>query len=94
MTVKKADLEWEMRYKAGAVNKYASFKLKDKNTGRAIPNKKVTIKHNGVNLTKTTNEYGNVWIKVTKKGNHTYQCSFAGNSYYNKVKHTFKEKIR
>ena len=94
VTVKKADLEWEMRYEAGAVNKYASFKLKDKHTGRSIPNKKVTIKHNGVNLTKTTNEYGNVWIKVTKKGNHTYQCSFAGNSYYNKVKHTFKEKIR
>ena len=94
VTVKKANLKWSLRHYATAINKYASFKLVDEKTDRPIANKKVTVKHNGVNLTKTTNSEGAIWIKVSKKGNHTYQCSYAGNSYYNSAKHTFKEKIR
>ena len=66
-----------------------------KNKGKAVTNKKLTLKINGKTYSATTNAKGVATFKITKLtkiGTKTATITFAGNKYYNKV--SAKSKIR
>ena len=92
--VKKSDAEWVVRHYAGKTGEYASFKLRNKdNPSDNIANQSVTIYVNGKAYKKKTNDNGNIFFKITKKGEYKYKCTFGGSTGYNKAKESFKEKV-
>lgn len=78
---------------AGTKGKKAQFKLKDPQ-GRNLPNKKLTISVGGKTYNKTTNDSGNVWLLINKKGYKKYKVTFAGDTNLKKLTKTFTETVR
>lgn len=99
--VKKATVEWVQTATASNVNDTARFKLravynKGESTEwyREIANTKVTLYLDGKAYSKKTNANGNISVKVKKKGNRSFKCSFAGDKNHKKAVKTFKNKVR
>lgn len=94
ITVKYTPTEIVLRN--GAVRKGGSFsvKLKNKVTGKGLANKKVTVTINGKTYNRTTNEYGNIFVKVTEKGTMKYKVVFGGGIVYSKSSFSYREKVK
>ena len=99
--VNKATTEWIQYQDAKKVNDIAKFKLqavynkgKSNEWHRGIANTKVTLYLDGKAYSKKTNETGIISVKVKKKGNRSFKCSFAGNKNYKKSVKTFKNKVK
>ena len=93
--VKKNDAEFSVKEYAGTVGNAIKINLHQKGENKLdLKNTSVTIYINGKAKTKKTNENGNVYFKINKKGNYKYKCVFGGNKYYHKVTQSFKEKVK
>lgn len=70
----------------GKTGKYFKFTLKDK-LGKAIKNKKVSVRFNGKTHTLTTNKYGvaSLQINVAKAGKYSISYKFKGDGEYTAV---------
>ena len=83
----------DIRFKgAGNKGKKAQFKLVDPQ-GQNLANKKLIVNIDGKPYNKTTNDNGNVWITINKKGYKTYKVTFAGDGNMKKVTKTFTETV-
>ena len=74
------------------VKKAKKISITLKSNGKAISNKKITIKVNGKTFSAKTNSKGvaSVKVKVAKKGTLKYVAKFAGDGAYNAVSKTGK----
>ena len=49
---------------------------------------------NGKTYNRTTNEYGNIFVKVTEKGTMKYKVVFGGGIVYGKSSFSYREKVK
>ena len=82
-------------YKFKAKKKTKKIKIALKSNGKALKNKKITVKVNGKKYTAKTNSKGiaTIKVKLSKKKIYKYAASFAGDSQYAKVSKKSKIKI-
>ncbi|MBE6495002.1 MAG: Ig-like domain repeat protein [Methanobrevibacter thaueri] len=74
------------------VKKAKKISITLKSNGKAIANKKITLKVNGKTFSAKTNSKGvaSIKVKVTKKGSFKYTAKFAGDGAYKAVSKTGK----
>lgn len=74
------------------VKKAKKISITLKSNGKAIANKKITLKVNGKTFSAKTNSKGvaSIKVKVTKKGTFKYSAKFAGDGAYKAVSKTGK----
>jgi len=74
------------------VKKAKKISITLKSNGKAIANKKITLKVNGKTFSAKTNSKGvaSIKVKVTKKGSFKYTAKFAGDCAYKAVSKTGK----
>lgn len=78
------------------VKKAKKISITLKSNGKAIANKKITLKVNGKTFSAKTNSKGVAFIKVkvTKKGSFKYTAKFAGDGAYKAVSKTGKIAVK
>lgn len=78
------------------VKKAKKIKITLKSQGKALANKKVTVKVKGKTFSAKTNSKGiaNVKVKLSKKGTFKYVASFAGDGIYDKISKTCSIRVK
>jgi hypothetical protein len=96
VTVSKKSTEISASNAKIKVKKAKKIKITLKSQGKALANKKITIKVKGKTFSARTNSKGiaNVKVKLSKKGTFKYTASFAGDEIYDKISKTSRIKVK